>query len=221
MRSTLLSERIIDELNTLHLLKHPFYQAWNEGKLSKESLKNYAEQYFAHVEAFPRYVSAVHSLCTDDIARSELAQNLADEEGLTGTKAHPVLWIQFAKALGVDEKELKSVPYRKATRELVEVFIAKTRSSYAEGLGALLSYEYQVPEIAETKIAGLKKYFNITSDEGVEFFEVHRTADIYHSQSLKDAVDRLPLCDQELARAAALQTGQALWNFLSESYAAA
>ena len=26
----------------LSLLKHPFYQAWTEGKLSKESLKLYA-----------------------------------------------------------------------------------------------------------------------------------------------------------------------------------
>jgi len=36
-----------------HLLKHPFYQAWTEGKLTRESLQLYAEQYYQHVRAFP------------------------------------------------------------------------------------------------------------------------------------------------------------------------
>ena len=36
-----------------HLLKHPFYKAWVEGTLSRESLELYAEQYYQHVRAFP------------------------------------------------------------------------------------------------------------------------------------------------------------------------
>jgi len=215
------SETLLDEINPRHLLKHPFYQAWNEGKLSRECLQSYAKQYFFHVNAFPRYVSAVHSLCHDEISRSELAQNLADEEGLTGTKAHPALWVQFAKALGVEKKDLDAAPCKRATSELSKTFTKNTRSSYAEGLGTLLAYEYQVPEIAETKISGLKKHFDITSDEGVEFFVVHQSADVFHSRSLKDAVDRLPPAEQELARKAVHETADALWNFLTETYDAA
>ena len=40
------------------MLKHPFYVAWSEGKLSREVLQEYAKQYYAHVRAFPTYVSA-------------------------------------------------------------------------------------------------------------------------------------------------------------------
>ena len=43
-----------------HLLKHPFYIAWTEGKLTRTHLEKYAAQYFHNVLAFPTYLSAVH-----------------------------------------------------------------------------------------------------------------------------------------------------------------
>ena len=42
------------------MLKHPFYVAWSEGKLSKDVLREYAKQYYAHVRAFPTYVIIDH-----------------------------------------------------------------------------------------------------------------------------------------------------------------
>ena len=38
-----LSEKIKDEIKSLHLLDHPFYQAWNRGELSRETLKDYCQ----------------------------------------------------------------------------------------------------------------------------------------------------------------------------------
>src|SRR5713101_5861381 len=49
----------------MSLLKHPFYQQWAAGTLSAQRLGNYAIQYYRHVEAFPRYLSALHSRCED------------------------------------------------------------------------------------------------------------------------------------------------------------
>ena len=40
-------------LEELHLLKHPFYQSWNEGTLTLDTLKIYAKEYYHHVAAFP------------------------------------------------------------------------------------------------------------------------------------------------------------------------
>ncbi|MBV9180750.1 MAG: TENA/THI-4 protein, partial [Acidobacteria bacterium] len=37
------------------LLCHPFYQAWVAGRLSQEDLREYGNEYFYHVEAFPFY----------------------------------------------------------------------------------------------------------------------------------------------------------------------
>jgi pyrroloquinoline-quinone synthase len=39
------------------MLKHPFYQLWSTGKLDVEVLREYAKQYYAHVKAFPTYMS--------------------------------------------------------------------------------------------------------------------------------------------------------------------
>ena len=74
------SKELNAKLDEFHLLKHPFYQAWNEGKLSREIIKDYAEQYYHHVKAFPRYISATHSLCEDIADRKILLENLNDEE---------------------------------------------------------------------------------------------------------------------------------------------
>ena len=46
------------KLDKYHLLKHPFYQIyWNEGKLNREIIKDYAEQYYQHVKACLLYTS--------------------------------------------------------------------------------------------------------------------------------------------------------------------
>ena len=47
------SKELGAKLDKYHLLKHPFYQIyWNEGKLTREIIKDYAEQYYQHVKAF-------------------------------------------------------------------------------------------------------------------------------------------------------------------------
>jgi pyrroloquinoline-quinone synthase len=80
------------------MLKHPFYQAWTEGRLTLDTLRAYARQYFHHVETFPRAVSAVHSACDDREGRRMLAENLAEEEGLdAGKQDHATLWLMFAR----------------------------------------------------------------------------------------------------------------------------
>ena len=40
------------------LLCHPFYQAWSDGKLTTDDLREYSAEYYHHVAAFPTYLSA-------------------------------------------------------------------------------------------------------------------------------------------------------------------
>ncbi len=215
------SEVLIQELKPLHLLQHPFYQAWMAGSLSQEQLQKYAIQYYPHVKAFPRFVSAVHSLCADDEARRGLAHNLADEEGILGEKPHPELWLQFALALGVSSDDISRAQWNKNAQDLVDCFEKFSKSSYPEGLGALMAYEYQIPEIAKSKIEGLKLHYKIQSKEALSFFQVHEEADVYHSKVLKLALNQLSEEDQSKAKIAATAAGRALWDFLTEAYASA
>jgi len=204
--------KLIQELSEYHLLKHPYYQDWNEGKLTVENLKSYARQYFHHVDAFPRYISATHSLCADIQTRQLLLDNLVDEE--KGSKNHPELWLQFVEGLGEERANAQNETLNPETNELIETFYQLSRSSAAEGIGSLFAYEYQVPEVAANKIEGLKKFYGIEAESTLEFFEVHKEADVYHSEATAKILDALPSAEQEKARAAAIRAAQALWRFL-------
>ena len=45
---------------------------------------------------------------------------------------------------------------------MIDNFFVQARKSYAEGLVSLYTYERQIPEIAETKIQGLKKFYGVS-----------------------------------------------------------
>lgn len=208
------AKQLQKELSTYSVLKHPYYQAWNEGRLSQESLQTYSKQYFKQVDAFPRYISATHSLCDNIETRQLLLENLNDEEGGSG-EHHPELWMRFAEGLGVKRDAVESQEAFEETKALVDTFYRLSRSSFEEGLGALYAYEQQVPEVSKTKIEGLIKFYGIEDERTLSFFEVHRTADVYHSVAVAKILDSLPEEAQQRARSAALEAAKALWTFLS------
>ncbi len=199
-----------------HLLKHPFYQAWMTGSLSKATLQDYAAEYYAHVRAFPRYVSAAHSQCESDEARKLLLENLNDEEGVTYGTAHPELWLRFAEGLGCSREKVSANQPRAAIRNVIETFLQLTRSSYPEALGAIYAYESQVPEIAASKIQGLVSNYGISDERTLSFFRVHEQADIFHRRTLEALINELDEEDQLRAGVAAKQAARSLWDFLSD-----
>ncbi len=207
------SKQLNEKLDEYHLLNHPFYKSWNEGKLTREIIKDYAEQYYQHVKAFPRYISATHSLCEDLDKRKILLENLQDEE--KDGADHPKLWKNFALAIGAEKNEIDSVKKEKFTTEMIDNFFKHSRTSYAEGLASLYTYERQIPEIAETKIRGLKNHYGVSSKEGLEFFEVHKAADVYHREACEKLLDGLSKEEQIKAEKSALSTAKYLWNFLT------
>src|SRR5579863_5634943 len=152
----------IASLNSLgaemSLLKHPFYQQWTAGTLSAERLRNYAIQYYPHVAAFPRYLSALHSRCDDFETRQVLLENLIDEE--RGAENHPELWLKFARALGVPRDEVLSAEQLPVANALVGTFDHLSRDlPLAAGLSALFVYESQVAQVATAKLDGLHRFY--------------------------------------------------------------
>ncbi|WP_395644631.1 CADD family putative folate metabolism protein [Terricaulis sp.] len=198
------------------MLTHPFYQAWEEGTLTREQLRTYAKQYFHHVEAFPRAVSAVHANCPDARGRKLLAENLAEEEGVAfGKDDHATLWLGFAAGMGADEAEARSETLHAETQALIDTFRKLSRSSYASGLGALYAYESQLPAIAKTKIQGLVERYDVTEPATLKFFEVHELADVEHSAVCRALLDALPEDQRAEAHAAACELAEALRGFLT------
>jgi len=216
MTTLTVSSRIDSKVSERAMLAHPFYQAWTEGRLPLDTLRAYARQYFHHVEAFPRAVSAVHSACPDRDGRRMLAENLAEEEGVeAGKQDHATLWLMFACGLGEDEDSIRAQQLNAETRALIETFRKLSRRSYAAGLGALYAYESQFPAVASAKIEGLIDRYGISDEATLRFFRVHEGADVEHSRVCRQLLDRLPEAEREEAVAAGEELARALWNFLS------
>lgn len=203
------------------MLSHPFYKCWNEGKLSRNTLAEYAKQYYAHVRAFPTYVSATHSNCDDVATRQMLLENLIEEE--RGAENHPELWLRFAEGLGASRDDVKNAELLGTTTESVEAFKQITRSeNYIDGVAALYAYESQIPEVALSKREGLKNFYGIEDDRSVSFFRVHEEADLDHRQMERSILSRYAgsVEARERVLKAAESGAKALWHFLDGVYAA-
>lgn len=205
-----------DLLTPYQLLSHPYYEAWNSGKLTRKNLQTYATQYFHHVDAFPRYVSAIHSQCGNIQDRQALLENLIDEE--RGPENHPELWLRFVEGMGAKREDVRKSTLFPETQQLVDTFFDLTRASYTEGLAALFAYERQIPEIARVKIEGLKKFYQVRDDRTLAFFCVHQKADVYHSQTCAQMMEKLPKELKPKAKKAALKAAKSLWKFLDGVY---
>lgn len=198
-----------------HLLTHPFYRAWTRGELSRETLADYAVQYYQHVAAFPTYLSALHARCEDQPTRRHLLQNLIDEEA--GEPNHPQLWRNFAASLGVTSLELDRAETWPETAQLIARFRQIcSEGELSEGLAALYAYESQIPAVSESKIDGLVRHYHFTDPETYRYFTVHIEADKEHA-----AIERKLLAEnirpenQERVTAAVERALGALWDLLS------
>lgn len=211
----------LDDAVSRHaMLSHPFYRMWNEGRLDRDVLRSYAQQYFAHVRAFPGYVSAVHSQVEDLDLRQQLLENLIEEE--RGPENHPELWLRFAEALGADRDAVLGAELLDHTRESVARMKELTRGEWYEGLAALYAYESQIPEVAVTKRSGLKAFYGIDDSRATSFFTVHEAADVIHRSVERDALQAVASDPVARARtlAAAEAGAKALWHFLDGVQAA-
>jgi pyrroloquinoline-quinone synthase len=206
---------LVEAVMEYSMLKHLFYVAWTEGRLSKAVLAEYAKQYYAHVRAFPTYVSAVHSRCDDVSIRQELLENLIEEE--RGEENHPELWLRFAESLGVSRENVINADLLPSTENSVARLKSLTQSEdYRDGLAALYAYESQIPEVARTKREGLKEFYGIQDERAVSFFRVHEGIDVLHQQVERNILSQKCQTPAEQRRSVevAKESAKALWGFL-------
>ncbi len=200
------------------LLKHPFYQLWNQGKVSKEALKDYAKQYYHFTEHFPRFVAGVYKNCKDVQLRKKILRNLVEEElgDYEHENPHAEQWMGFCNALGLSREDVLHAALFPETEQLLHHFEQLTDETFESGLGCVLAYEAQVSAVAESKKAGLVTYYHISSQKGLEFFNTHSVIDIEHSKVWSTIIADVVVTDKQhaLVESAHHQSLQAQLVFL-------
>ena len=199
-------------------LKHPFYQAWSAGDLTRTDLREYAAEYWHVVSAFPTYLSALHAQLPDSTLRRAVLINLLDEEGIGSRdgRPHSDIWMDFARGMGAERTHVIERSINPETRGLIETFREMMQSQPAEALAALYSYESRVPEIARTKAEGLAAHYN-ADDSTCRYFTLHEKADVFHAQVWRDALVEQTRGDtgaQARACDAAETASRAVWSAL-------
>lgn len=179
---------LVKEINKLidnkSLLKHPFYQLWSDGKLSKEMLAGYSKEYYQIVKAVPEFVQDVTKHAPNEMLAG-LKANQAEEA------EHIELWENFAESLGVEKEELTEYKGLEKTNDAISD-LSSLMCSLESGAVAMYAFEKDIPNISRTKLEGLDEFYSITSESGTEYFKEHIEADIRHAAAWQGILESIP-----------------------------
>jgi pyrroloquinoline-quinone synthase len=221
MNTTQFFEQLEASIARYDLLCHPFYKAWAAGELTRDDLREYARNYYHHVEAFPSYLAVLALRLDEGELRRAVLANMCDEKGTAGTSGkdsvpHSELWLDFAEGMGARRDVRGREPVAKV-RELTQYFHrVASESTPEEALAAFYAYESQVPRVAKEKERGLREMYN-ADDKTCGYFTLHATADVFHSNVWRKQLENRITTNPETAQAAldaAENTARMLWRAL-------
>lgn len=172
-----------DQISKRSLLNHRFYILWREGKLTINHLRSYSKEYFQLVKAVPELVDNIHENLENYDPRNQYVKAVKNTQYEEYQHIEP--WIKFAQSLGIEKQELLKYEGNNEVNLAIENLKESCLSSIVEGASTMYSFEKELPQISKTKIEGLKKFYNIFSDEDITYFKIHQTADIEHARLWK------------------------------------
>jgi pyrroloquinoline-quinone synthase len=203
------------------LLCHPFYKAWSAGQLTRNDLREYAQDYYHHVEAFPSYLAALGLRLDEGELRQAVLANMCDEKGVEGRPGrdavpHAELWLDFAEGMGSTRNLEWHTPVREI-RQLIRHFRqVASEGSLEDALAAFYTYESQVPRIAQEKERGLRETYG-ADHKTCGYFTLHATTDVHHSNIWRKQLEKRIAANPQAAEAAldaAENAARMLWKAL-------
>ena len=171
-------DRIIEERS---LLKHPFYQSWSDGKLTREALAGYSKEYYQLVKAVPIFMTQL---------LDHVPESMSDEFDYHQQEefSHIILWERFAGGLGVSREELDNYEGLYKTNHAISE-LHSLMSSFRCGSAAMYALEKEIPKISKIKLEGLAEFYGLTSEDVTKYFKEHIEADVRHTRSWQNIIE--------------------------------
>jgi len=219
------TEQFFEQLNTViskyDLLCHPFYKAWSSGELTRDDLRQYARDYYHHVEAFPIYLAELAIRLDESELRQTVLANMADEKGMADglgedSTPHSELWLDFAEGMGARRDMRGHSPVPEITELTAFFHRVASEGTPEEALAAFYAYESQVPRVAKEKARGLRESYG-AGERVTAYFTLHTTADVYHSQLWRQQLGKRVAANPQAADKALVagkNAAKALWHAL-------
>jgi pyrroloquinoline-quinone synthase len=204
------TEQFFEQLDTriakYDLLCHPFYKAWSAGELTREDIREYAQDYYHHVVAFPGYLAELSIRLDESELRRAVLANMADEKGMADASGeesapHSEMWLDFAEGMGARRDTRGHRPVLEIA-ELVGFFHGvASEGTPEEALAAFYAYESQVPRVAKEKARGLRQMYG-ADERTASYFTLHAMADVYHSRVWRQQLGKRLQSNPEMAEKA-------------------
>jgi pyrroloquinoline-quinone synthase len=173
------------------VLKHPFYERWERGELSREELAFYAGEYRHAV-----------------VAVAQAAGTAGDVEHAREEAEHVALWDDFAAAV---EGPLDREP----TPETAACAEAWSPEERFRALAVLYAVESAQPAISRTKLTGLVEHYGFDGEgPAAEYFRLHAERDLEHARASREALAEAPAARQAELAAVAERALKANWQLL-------
>jgi pyrroloquinoline-quinone synthase len=228
MNTTQFFERLEVAIARYDLLCHPFYKAWAAGELTRDDLREYARQYYHHVEAFPSYLAELAVRLEESELRRAVLANMCEEKGAgkpgtdsvpdseTDSVPHSELWLDFAEGMGARRDLRGHLPLPEIRNLMMHFHRVASEGTPEEALAAFYAYESQVPRVAKEKERGLREMYG-ADDKTCGYFTLHATADVYHSNVWRKQLESHITENPEAAQGAldaAEDAARMLWQAL-------
>jgi len=218
MSSKLFRQELDAQIAKYDLLCHPYYISWSKGELSRDDLRNYANNYYHFIAAFPSFLDTLLEKLPEGQIRAAVLQNRQDEDGgYSDGRPHNELWLDFAEGMGASREETENSQPIAEVQALIDGFrrICRTESKL-DAVAALYAFESQQPKVSLEKAAGLKSMYE-ADDRTCSYFTTHAAEDADHAQVWADELCREVSSKPELKEAvlkAAEAAAQYLWQAL-------
>ncbi len=182
------------------VLRHPFYQRWSAGELTRDELARYSGQYRHAVEAIATMSDAAADALPE---RPELRRHAAEE------RAHVRLWDGFVNESGGDGADAPTAE----TAECVRAWTAP--GDVTETLARLFAIESSQPQISATKREGLLGRYGYREGPGTAYFRIHESRDVEHADEVRELISEIGAdADEDALAAAAESAFRANWRLL-------
>ena len=200
-------ERIEQARERWNVLRHPFYQRWSAGELSRDELARYSGQYRHAVRAIAALSEATAEAAPE---RPELRAHAVEE------RDHVALWDGFVEAAGGSAAD-------RPTPETEECVRAWSDSPGLDDggrdlLGSLVrlyAIESGQPEISRIKRQGLVDRYGFSEGPATAYFRLHEQRDTEHASQARELIEELAAQgDEDELAAGAEAVLRANWRLL-------
>ncbi len=188
MAATSLRERMAQAIEPRHTINHPMFQKWSEGTLSKACMAGYMHESWHYVtnifEAF--FLTARNA--PRDVVELELENYFEETDP---ENPHPALFLRFYEACGYDAAEIPKKKPLPSTEGWTQWLLGLARAEPWQATVSALhcSSEFQFSGVMPLILPALREKYKFTEHE-IEHFWVHAEADVEHSNSAFDVLER-------------------------------